>query len=99
MHVLVPDAEAPAPAEHTPLPTRPQRVGFVVSKAVGNSVVRHRVLRRLRALVAQRLALLPAGTDVVVRAQAASATASSAELGTALDQALERVLAPVGVSR
>ncbi|AXH96775.1 ribonuclease P protein component [Ornithinimicrobium avium] len=99
VHVSVPDAEASAPAEPTSLPTRPPRVGFVVSKAVGNSVVRHRVLRRLRALVAQRLTLLPAGTDVVVRALAAAATASSAELGTALDEALERALPPVGVSR
>ena len=38
-------------------PTRPQRVGFVVSRAVGNSVVRHRVVRRLRAQVADRLGL------------------------------------------
>ena len=32
----------------------PARVGFVVSKAVGNSVVRHRVTRQLRHLVAAR---------------------------------------------
>lgn len=74
------------------LSTRPPRVGFVVSKAVGNSVVRHRVIRRLRAQVADRLELLPAGTDVVVRAQPAAAAASSAELGVALDRALERVI-------
>lgn len=72
-------------------PTRPPRVGFVVSKAVGNSVVRHRVIRRLRAQVTQRLDHLPAGTDLVVRAQPAAAEASSADLGAALDRALERV--------
>nr|WP_269813282.1 ribonuclease P protein component [Ornithinimicrobium sediminis] len=70
---------------------RPARVGFVVSKAVGNSVVRHRVTRRLRALVAERLDTLPPGTDLVVRAQPAAAAADSSELGSALDRALAKV--------
>jgi ribonuclease P protein component len=72
-------------------PTRPPRVGFVVSKAVGGSVVRHRVTRRLRALMAQRLPALPEGTDVVVRAQPAAAAATFGELAQDLDRALERV--------
>lgn len=76
----------------TTTPTRPPRVGFVVSKAVGNSVVRHRVVRRLRALVAARLETLPAGADLVVRAQPAAAGASSAELAAALDASLTKVL-------
>lgn len=73
-------------------PTRPPRVGFVVSKAVGNSVVRHRVVRRLRALVAERLDGVPTGWDLVVRAQPAAATAASSSLGEHLDHALSRVL-------
>nr|WP_306238205.1 MULTISPECIES: ribonuclease P protein component [unclassified Ornithinimicrobium] len=71
-------------------PSRPARVGFVVSRAVGNSVVRHRVVRRLRAITAPRLASLPPATDLVVRANPAAARASSAELATAFDQALGR---------
>ncbi len=59
----------------------PARAGFVVSGKVGNSVVRHRVTRRLRPLVRRELAGLTAGTDVVVRALPAAATASSVELG------------------
>lgn len=77
-------------------PTRPPRVGFVVSKAVGSSVVRHRVVRRLRHLVRPRLERLPDGCDVVVRAQPAAAAASSVTLGAALDRALDRALAGVG---
>ena len=42
------------------------RVGFVVSKAIGNAVARNRVKRRLRHLVAALPA--PAIADVVVRA-------------------------------
>jgi ribonuclease P protein component len=53
------------------------RVGFVVSKAIGNAVTRNSVKRRLRHLAADRLATTPAGTDLVVRAlpRAASAPA------------------------
>lgn len=53
----------------------------MVSAKVGNSVVRHRVTRRLRPLVRRELADLAAGTDLVIRALPAAATASSAELG------------------
>ena len=68
------------------------RVGFVVGRAVGGSVVRHRVQRRLRHLMRGRLASLPAGALVVVRALPASAGASSAALGDDLDGALRRLI-------
>jgi ribonuclease P protein component len=66
-------------------------VGFVVSKAVGGSVARHRVSRRLRAQVAERLDRLPAGSGTVVRALPDSAEATSAQLGAALDKAFARL--------
>jgi ribonuclease P protein component len=69
----------------------PTRVGFVVSKAVGNSVVRHRVSRRLRHLMRDRLGTLPLGCTLVIRALPAAAAASSADLGTDLDAALRRL--------
>jgi ribonuclease P protein component len=68
------------------------RVGFVVGRTVGGSVVRHRVQRRLRHLMRSRLAILPAGVLVVVRALPASAGASSAVLGDDLDGALRRLV-------
>jgi ribonuclease P protein component len=66
--------------------------GLVVSKAVGGSVVRHRVARRLRHLLATRLPALPDGTRLVVRAAPGAATATSAELGADLDRALARLV-------
>ncbi len=82
---------------HLPEPTGtgsadgPVRVGFVVSKAVGNAVVRNRVKRRLRAAVADQLrgplAGHPAGT-VVVRALPPAGTADWTELKSDLDSAL-----------
>lgn len=44
------------------------RVGFVVSKRIGNAVVRNRVTRRMREILRPRLGDLPATSAVVVRA-------------------------------
>ena len=67
------------------------RVGFVVSKAVGNSVVRHRVARQLRHVVRDRLGTLPLGSSLIVRALPSAAGASSAELRQDFDAALRRL--------
>ena len=69
----------------------PTRVGFVVSKAVGNAVVRNRVKRRLRHLARERVAALPSGSLLVIRANPAAAQAT--DLGPDLDSALTGVLA------
>jgi ribonuclease P protein component len=67
------------------------RIGFVVSKAVGNSVVRHRVARRLRHVFRDRLGTVRPGCTLVVRALPAAASAASAELGDDIDAALRRL--------
>jgi ribonuclease P protein component len=64
------------------------RAGFVVSKAVGNAVVRNTVRRRLRHLVRPLLADLPSGATLVVRALPAAASASYSVLGADLEAAL-----------
>jgi ribonuclease P protein component len=64
------------------------RAGFVVSKGVGNAVVRNKVRRRLRHLVRPLLPTLPAGALLVVRALPAAASASFHTLGADLDAAL-----------
>jgi len=67
------------------------QIGFVVSKAVGNAVVRNRVKRRLRHLTRERLSTLPGSCMLVVRALPAAAEASYLELGADLDRCLARV--------
>jgi len=67
-------------------------VGFVVSKAVGNAVVRNRVKRRLRHMAREHLAVLPGSAVLVVRALPAAADASAAELGGDLARCLERAM-------
>ena len=71
--------------------TATPRVGFVVSKAVGNAVVRHRVARRLRHIARERLGTLLPGSALVVRALPRAAGATSAELGQDFDAALRRL--------
>ena len=53
-------------------PARPARVGFVVSRAVGNAVVRNRLRRRFRALFAELAPELRPGTYLVGAAPAAA---------------------------
>jgi ribonuclease P protein component len=69
---------------------RSARAGFIVGRGVGSAVVRNRVRRRLRHLMATRLARLPDGTMIVVRANPPAAGVSAAELGASLDALLAR---------
>jgi ribonuclease P protein component len=83
-HLLL--AVGPVPENAEP------KVGFIVSRAVGSAVVRNRVKRRLRELVRRRLACLPGGCLLVVRAQPAAAGARQADLAADLDLVLGRLL-------
>lgn len=74
----------------------PTRVGFVVSKAVGNAVTRNRVKRRLRHLVAERVHD-PLAALVVVRALpgcAALPDKMRADLAGAWREAWDRMESP-----
>lgn len=70
--------------------TRPPLVGLVVSKSVGNAVVRHRVSRRLRHVARGVLAELEPGDRLVIRALPKSAGAESARLDGDLRTALRK---------
>jgi ribonuclease P protein component len=70
------------------------RAGFVVSKAVGNAVVRNQVRRRLRHLVRPMLAELPAGSVLVVRALPAAAGAAFPALAGDLEAAVAAARKP-----
>jgi ribonuclease P protein component len=82
VHVFSPSDDSASPAQ----------AGLVVSRAVGGAVIRNRVKRRLRHLLATRMDALPRGARLVVRAQPGASTASSTALAADLDAALQRVL-------
>jgi len=67
------------------------RVGLIVSKAVGNAVIRHRTSRRLRHVVAALFDALPPTADLVIRALPASGAASSHDLDRDIRKALTRL--------
>ena len=94
-------AERPAQAaacDGGATPPASPRAGFVVGKGVGNSVVRHRVTRRLRAVVREELGRLPGTADLVVRARPEAGTATSAVLRRDLAAGLDRLLGERGRS-
>ncbi|MCW2820166.1 MAG: ribonuclease protein component [Marmoricola sp.] len=91
MHLRAPKREPEGQDDASPRAAEPSRVGFVVSKAVGNAVVRNRVKRRLRHLTLDRLPRLPSGARVVVRALPPAAGSAYADLGADLDRCLARV--------
>lgn len=73
---------------------RTARFGFIISKQVGSAVVRNTVRRRLKAVCAEAISRVPEGTDVVIRALPASATATYDELRSDVHRCLGR-LGPV----
>ncbi|MBS4101783.1 ribonuclease P protein component [Tsukamurella paurometabola] len=100
VHVATPTNQSPVPAPEggpglvvstvdpvTPAP----RVGLIVSKAVGNAVIRHSVARRLRAAAAAVAGELDDGALVVVRALRAAADDDANELTAQLRSGLAKV--------
>jgi ribonuclease P protein component len=75
---------------------QPPRVGLVVSKAVGNAVVRNRTKRVLRALMSSRIGQLPDGVDVVIRAKTDLPGTRTTILAQDLDKLLATVLRRAG---
>ena len=64
---------------------RPPRVGFTVTKKIGNAVVRNRIRRRLRAAVAANGQNLETATDYVLVGRRAALTLQFERLVTDLE--------------
>ena len=76
-------------------PTDCSSVGFVVSKAVGNAVVRNRVKRQLRHSVAKELPHIGTGHKLVIRALSTASAKDShqihAEVSAGINAAKEKL--------
>lgn len=75
-------ADRPAPG--------PARFGFVISKAVGGSVVRNRLRRRLRAIGSELVDGGFTGSDIVVRALPGCASLDWTTLHHEISVAIEK---------
>jgi ribonuclease P protein component len=68
----------------------PTRLGFIVSKSVGNAVTRNLVTRRLRSIGHDVVLATPTGTDLVIRALPGSQGVSWTTLQSEILDGLER---------
>jgi ribonuclease P protein component len=91
VHVFAIPTELEAERQQPTVRSGGPRFGLIVSKAVGNAVVRHRTARRLRHICAGVADELPPGVDIVIRALSGAASAASAELEPQLRSALQKV--------
>jgi ribonuclease P protein component len=71
----------------------PFRVGVIVSKVVGNAVVRNRVKRMVRAAAKERADVL-GGWDIVVRCSESAKDLGFSEILSFIDGALEKATLP-----
>lgn len=67
------------------------RVGFTVSKKVGNAVVRNRVRRRLKEIARLRPELFAGKRDYIIIARASAAESDYRELERDLERLLRKI--------
>jgi len=72
------------------------RVGFTVSRAMGNSVRRNRIRRRMREAVRLHLALLRVPVDVVINPKRTTAEADFSVLAAEVARAFQQIGQKVG---
>lgn len=75
----------------SPAAAAPAQAAFAVGRSVGSSVERHRVTRRIRAVIPPILDGLPPGSRLVVRALPEAADASTDRLARDISGALARL--------
>ena len=70
---------------------QPARAGLIISKAVGSSVARHRLARKIRHCIRDHYAQLPTGSLLVIRGLNKSAEADCAsEISTVISNVIRK---------
>jgi ribonuclease P protein component len=68
----------------------PVKVGLIVGKSVGGSVIRHRVSRQIRHAIAPHLTKFPLGTLIVFRAHPGAAHSADKNLAQEITLLVEK---------
>jgi ribonuclease P protein component len=71
--------------------SQPARAGLIISKAVGSSVSRHRLARKIRHCIRDHYSVLPVGSLLVIRGLNKSAEADcKAEISTVVTNLIRK---------
>ena len=73
------------------------QVGLIVSKVVGNSVVRHKVSRHIRNIVKEILETIPGNIQIVIRALPAITEKDFIELNKILTESINKSIVKANV--
>jgi len=80
-----------------PTSQKNSQVGLIVSKVVGNSVVRHKVSRHIRNVVKEILQTIPGNIQIVIRALPAITEKEFTEINKILAESIHKSIVKANV--
>ena len=80
-----------------PISQKNSEIGLIVSKVVGNSVVRHKVSRQIRNVVKGILETIPGNIQIVIRALPAITDKDFSEINKILSESINKSIVKANV--
>ena len=80
-----------------PTSQKNSEIGLIVSKVVGNSVVRHKVSRQIRNVVKEILETIPGNIQIVIRALPAITEKDFSEINKILSESINKSIVKANV--
>lgn len=80
-----------------PTSQKNSEIGLIVSKVVGNSVVRHKVSRQIRNVVKEMLETIPGNIQIVIRALPAITEKDFSEINKILSESINKSIVKANV--
>jgi len=80
-----------------PTTQKNSEIGLIVSKVVGNSVVRHKVSRQIRNVVKEMLETIPGNIQIVIRALPAITEKDFSEINKILSESINKSIVKANV--
>ena len=80
-----------------PTTQKNSEIGLIVSKVVGNSVVRHKVSRQIRNVVKEILETIPGNIQIVIRALPAITEKDFSEINKILSESINKSIVKANV--